>query len=99
MTASQKKTPSDATDFEREQLRFLLGRNDLTATLVEFNPSLAWLPILGEMKLIREETQLAPWIERNFASLEAIRDIAANIRFFGPETADILEFRLNREPD
>jgi hypothetical protein len=96
-SATQKKTPNDATAFEREQLRFFLTRDDLTSTLAEINPSLAWLPLLGEMKLIRADTQLAPWVERNFDSLDAVRDVAANIHFFGPDTAEVLEFRLNHQ--
>jgi hypothetical protein len=99
MTAAlqKKKTPNDATEFEREQLRFFLTRDDLVATLTEINPSIAWLPLLAEMKLIGPKTQLAPWLERNFADPDAVREVAANIRFFVPETADLLEFRLNRE--
>ncbi|RZM92379.1 hypothetical protein CWO91_40510 [Bradyrhizobium genosp. SA-3] len=90
-----KKTPADATPFEREQLRFFLSSGDLAATLSEFNPSFAWLPYLSEMKLIQSERQLIAWIERNFFDVDAVRDVAANIHFFGRETADFLEFRLN----
>jgi hypothetical protein len=101
MTAAsqKKKTPNDATEFEREQLRFFLTRDDLAATLTEINPSIAWLPLLAEMKLIGPETQLAPWLERNFFDPDAVREVAANIRFFGPETAELLEFRLNHQLD
>lgn len=91
------KTPADATPFEREQLRFFLSEGDLAATLSEFNPPLAWLPLLSEMKLIQSEAQLAPWIERNFTDADAVRDIVANIRFFGPETANALEYRLDAQ--
>jgi hypothetical protein len=96
-SAPRKRTPNDATAFEREQLRFFLTRDDLASSLAEINPSLAWLPLLGEMKLIRADTQLAPWVEKNFDSLDAVRDVAANIHFFGPETAEVLEFRLNHQ--
>jgi hypothetical protein len=93
--ALKKRTPANATPFEREQVRFFLSEGDLAATLSEVNPSLAWLPeLFSEMKLIQNETQLIGWIERNFADVDAIRDIAANIRFFGPETAKILEYRF-----
>lgn len=92
-----KKTPADATPFEREQLRFFLSGDDLAATLSEFNPSLAWLPLLSEMKLIQSERQLIAWIELNFADVNAVRDVVANIQFFGRETADFLEFRLNTQ--
>ena len=92
---AKRKTPADVTPFEREQLRFFLSEGDLAATLNDFNPSLAWLPLLSEMKLIQNETQLTAWIERNFADEDAVRDVVANIRFFGPETANILEYRLN----
>ena len=97
--APRKKTPADATPFEREQLRFFLSGGDLASTLSEINPSLAWLPVLYEMKLIQAETQLIPWIERNFADADAVRDIVANIRFFGPESASFLEIRLNAQAE
>ena len=80
---SQRKTPEDATDFEREQLRFFLSGSDLRTTLATLNPSIAWLPVLSQMKLIRGETELAPWIERNFDDVDAVRDVVANIRFLG----------------
>ena len=96
MHVASKKTPKDATEFEREQLRFFLTKSDAAAVLAEVNPSLAWLPMLAELKLIDAETQLAPWIEKNFNEADAIREVAANIHFFGPDTVDILEFRLNR---
>lgn len=94
-----KKTPRDASEFEREQLRFFLTRDDITATLAEINPSIAWLPWLAEMKLLQPSTQLAPWIEKNFVEPDGIRDVAANIRFFDADTAELLEFRLNRQLD
>jgi hypothetical protein len=93
----RKKTPADATPFEREQLRFFLSGGDLAATLSEVNPSLAWLPVLSEMKLIQSETQLIAWIERNFADADAVCDVVANIHFFGPEAANFLEYRLNAQ--
>lgn len=40
--------------------------------------------------------RLAPWIQKNFAEADAIREVAANVHFFEPDTADILEFRLNQ---
>lgn len=94
-TAIKRKTPADASEFEREQLRFFLSGDDLAATLASVNPSLAWLPVLSQMKLIQNETQLIAWIERNFADADALRDVVENIRFFGPETANFLEYRLN----
>jgi len=102
MTASssqKKKTPRDVSEFEREQLCFFLKRDDLTTTLAEINPSIAWLPWLAEMKLLQPNTQLAPWIQKNFAETDAIRDVAANIHYFGLETAELLESRLNIQTD
>jgi hypothetical protein len=95
--AARKKTPEDLSEFEREQLRFFLAEGDLAATLAAVNPSLAWLPDLYDMKLVQSETQLISWIERNFADLDAIRDVVKNIRLFGPETANFLEYRLNSQ--
>src|SRR5690348_2138934 len=89
----RKKTPKDASDFEREQLRFFLSSEDLAATLANVNPSLAWLPLLSEMKLIQDERQLIAWVERNFSDTDAVRDVVENLHFFGPETARLLEFR------
>lgn len=98
-TPRRKKTPRDASEFEREQLRFFLMRDDITATLAEINPSIAWLPWLAETKLLQPSTQLAPWIEKNFVEPDGIRDVAANIRYFDADTAELLEFRLNRQLD
>ena len=95
----KKKTPRDASEFEREQLRFFLTRDDLTSTLAEVNPSIAWLPWLAEMKLLQPGTQLAPWIEKKLAEADSVRDVAANIHYFDAETAELLEFRLNRQLD
>ena len=95
--APKRKTPKDVTDFEREQLRFFLTRDDLTAVLAELNPSLAWLDELVKLKLIQADTQLAPWLERNFADPNAVRDVVANIHLFNAETAEILAFRFNRQ--
>jgi hypothetical protein len=92
-----KKTPSDASEFEREQLRFLLSGDDVAVILAQINPSLAWLPVLWEMGLIQNERQLVAWIERNLASTDAVREVVANLKFFGPDTANLLQMRLNSE--
>jgi hypothetical protein len=92
-------TPIDVSDFEREQLRFFLTNTDIVRVLGELNPSLAWLPILAGMKLLQHEAALATWVERNFSSLDAVRDVVNNILFFRAESARILEFRLNALQD
>jgi len=89
-----KKTPTDSSEFEREQLRFFLSNGDATVVLTDVNPSLAWLPIIVESRLT--DAELAPWIEKNFSDEEAVTEVAANIRIFGADVADILEARLNR---
>jgi len=94
---TRKRTPKDASEFEREQLRFFLAEGDLAATLASVNPSLAWLPDLVQMKLVKGERQVIGWIEHNFASPEAIKDVVDNIAFFGPESAQALEYRLNAQ--
>ena len=96
---AEKITPKDVSEFEREQLRFFLGSSDMASTLVELNPSLAWLPILAEMKLLQNDAALPLWVEQNFASLDAVREVVANIRFFKGESATILEYRLNGQRD
>jgi hypothetical protein len=96
MNSFQSKTPNDSTEFEREQLSFLLTQGNLATTLAELNPSLAWLSMFAQMGLLKDEAQLVPWIEKNFASEDAIREVVANIDRFGSEAADILEHRLNQ---
>src|SRR6185312_5022862 len=100
-TAREKirKTPGNATDFEREQLRYFLSQGDLAATLATLNPSLAWLPFLSQMKLIQNERQLASWIERNFFDVQAVRDVVANLRFFGSDIATLLDHSLTIQAD
>ncbi len=97
VTSHGKKTPHDASEFEREQLRFFLTRDDLSATLAELNPSIAWLPWLAEVKLLERSTQLAPWIEKNFDNPDALRDVVANLRYFDANVAEFLESRLNHQ--
>jgi hypothetical protein len=96
---ARKKTPGDASEFEREQLRFLLSDGDVTTTLATINPSLAWLPVLQQMRLIQSAHQLANWIERNFTDSNAIRDVVENLQFFNAETASLLESRLNGQAE
>jgi len=98
---AMSKTPNDITDFEKEQLRFFLETDDAAAKIAAMNPSLAWLPTFVEMRVIKSDSPLlAAWVERNFAEIQAVRDVVANLRFFGPETADLLDFRLrnSKEP-
>jgi len=97
MEPTRKRTPSDTTDFEREQLRFFLGREDVAEKLAELNPSLAWLPELARMKVIQSPTQLTDWVEKNFDDPEAVREVSANLGFFDERAAELLEFRLNRK--
>jgi hypothetical protein len=96
---TEKITPRDVSEFEREQLRFFLSGSDIVSTLTELNPSLAWLPILAEMNLLQNDAALPLWVEQNFASLDAVRQVVANLRFFKLETAAILEHRLNSRRD
>jgi len=99
MEPTKKKTPSDTTDFEREQLRFFLSREDVADKLLELNPSLAWLSELARMKVIQSPAQLTPWIEKNFDDPEAVREVSGNLEFFDERAAELLEFRLNRRRD
>jgi hypothetical protein len=88
---ARKKTPQDASEFEREQLRFFLSGDDLATTLAAINPSLAWLPDLFGMKLIEDDTQLI-WVERNFSDMDSVRHVVNNLQLFGPKAANFLEF-------
>jgi hypothetical protein len=96
-TQARKRTPEDASEFEREQLRFLLSGGDLAATLATVNPSLAWLPVLSEMNLLENDTPLILWVEKNFSDPDAVRDVVNNLHFFGPQAANFLEFRFNSQ--
>ena len=97
ISSPKRKTPADVSEFEREQLRFFLAGDDLAVVLATLNPSLAWLPLLSQMKLIQSETQLIAWIERNFENVDAVREVVANLKFFGPDTANFLQYRLNAQ--
>src|SRR5260370_32788922 len=96
MEPTKKKTPYESTDFEREQLRFFLGREDVADKLAELNPSLAWLPELARIKVIQSSSELTPWIEKNFDDPEAVRESSGNLDYFDEIAADLLHFRLNR---
>jgi hypothetical protein len=99
MEPTEKKTPTDTTDFEREQLRFFLSREDIAETLAELNPSLAWLSEFARMKVIQSSAELTPWIEKNFDDPKAVREVSANLKFFDETAAELLELRLNRGRD
>lgn len=92
------KLPGEASDFEREQASFLVTQGDLPATFTKLNPSLAWISNLAEWGLLRAGDQWpVSWVQRNFSSAQAIRDVVANLRFFGPDAAELLELRLRAE--
>lgn len=95
----KKVTPNDVTELEREQLRFLLSGSDMAQALVELNPSLSWLPTLYEMNLLKDDAAVAAWVEQNFDSTDAVREVVANLRFFREESADVLQFRLDKKRD
>jgi hypothetical protein len=99
MEPTKKKTPRDTSEFEREQLRFFLSREDVADKLAELNPSLAWLPELVRMKVVQSAVQLTPWIEKNFDDPEAVREVSRNLEYFDERTAELLESRLNRRRD
>ncbi|GLR89790.1 hypothetical protein [Bradyrhizobium iriomotense] len=95
--ATKKITPADVSEFERDRLRFFLTGDDALTNLTEINPSLAWLPLLAEMKVFQNDTVLPAWIERNFADIEAVREVVNNLRFFDAEAARILKYRLEAQ--
>jgi hypothetical protein len=96
---AKKITPADVSEFERDRLRFFFAGTDALTTLPEINPSLAWLPLLAEMKVFQNDAVLPAWIERNFGDVEAVREVVANLRFFKAETARILKYRLDEQRD
>lgn len=97
MEPAKKKTPSDTTDFEREQLRFFLGQEDVANKLADLNPSIAWLPELTRMKVIESSRQLMPWLDKNFDDPEAVREVSRNLNFFDEDSADVLELLVGQK--
>lgn len=93
----RKTTPADVSEFERERLRFLLDGDDAATILTEINPSLAWLPLLAETKVFQNNSVLPLWVEKNFGSLDAVRDVVENLRFFNAESGRILKYRLQAQ--
>lgn len=93
----RRKTPADASEFEKEQLGFFLSESmDFAVALSKLNPSLAWLRFFIEAKLAKDNGPLAMWIARNFADAEAVREVVDNLYLLGPETAKVLEYHLDR---
>ncbi len=97
MEQTAKKTPTSASEFERSQLRFFLEQGNISQTLAEFNPSLAWLAEIAKMDLIQSPAELAPWIEQNFNDPGAVREVVTNINFFDERAGKQLEWALNRK--
>ena len=87
--------PSDTSDFEREQLSFFLAHHDARAMLLEYNPSLAWLRTLADLKIVGlDQPWLVPWLELNLEKPDAVRDVVANIGLLGTKVGEFLDFRL-----
>ncbi|QHW28424.1 SIR2 family protein (plasmid) [Rhizobium leguminosarum bv. viciae 248] len=92
--------PGEATEFDRAQLRSLTRRGNAAALLMEANPSLAWLPALGELQLVRfDDRWLAAWIGENLHDPSAVSEVVARLGMFGPGVADTLTYSLNRSGD
>ena len=91
-----RKTPTSVTEFEREQLRFFLSQGGLSEALATLNPSLSWLAFFIDNRIVNEEDKalLASWITRNFTDHDAVPEVVANLQFFNPETAEILDRHL-----
>jgi hypothetical protein len=51
------------------------------------------------MKVVKDPRQFAMWVEKNFADVEAVREVAANLGYFNEASADLLQNRLNYHPD
>ncbi|NSZ03128.1 hypothetical protein G6M70_04680 [Agrobacterium tumefaciens] len=97
MTRVLKKSPDQASDFDRSQLSSLKARGNAPALLIEANPSLAWLPTLIEIKMIQfDDRWLAAWINQNFQEPRSVREVVAHLGMFGPGVADALSYLLER---
>jgi hypothetical protein len=84
---ARKKTPEDLySEFEREQLRFFLSAPTRRDAFVN-QSMLAWLRAVPA-GIDPKRYAADHLIERNFSEVDAIRDVVANIHFFGPDTAN-----------
>lgn len=96
----RRKTLAEATDFEREQLRFFLSQPvDVATALATLNPSLTWLRFFVEAKLAKDGGPVAAWIARNFSSIEAVHEVVENLHLLGPETAEVLRRHLDHHSE
>ncbi|MGH8227080.1 MAG: hypothetical protein ACREU3_04105 [Steroidobacteraceae bacterium] len=96
---ARRRTPADATDFEKEQLRPLLSESsDLPTILTKLNPSLAWLRFFVDAIVAKDDKLLAAWIAHNFADTGAIREVVDNLHLLGPDAAKILQYHLDHVP-
>jgi hypothetical protein len=92
--------PINISELEREQLRFFLADGDLGTTLIELNPSLAWLSIFADLNLQQNnEAALATWVGKNLDSVDAVREVVARIHLFKADSARILDHQLNAQRD
>lgn len=97
MTRVLKKSPDDATDFDRSQLASLQGRGNAPALLIEVNPSLVWLPQLIDIKMIQfDDRWLGAWIRQNIQEPRSVREVVAHLGMFGPSVADVLSHGLEQ---
>lgn len=89
------KDPASTSDFEREQLSFLIAQDQPARLLVQNNPSLAWLHTLADLKLVgHDQPWLVEWFELNLENPDAVRDVVANIGLLGTKVGDFLDYRL-----
>ncbi|XUY29984.1 SIR2 family protein (plasmid) [Agrobacterium sp. rho-8.1] len=92
-----RKLPSDASDFDKSQLSSLRGRGSVPALLITANPSLAWLPTLIELDVIRyDDRWSAGWLRQNLHEARSIVEVVSQLRMFGPSLADALSYNLEQ---
>ena len=93
-----RKTPADATEFEREQLRFFLGDKNFARDSANAEPVARVAAGAEEVGGVDyRPPELAAWIEPNFNDLQAIGEVAANMLFFNEDSGRLLEEGLNRK--
>ena len=91
-----QKAPDSTSAFEREQLRFFITIDELPSSLLSVNPSLAWLPALAELNLIKfDQQRLGAWIAKKFSDPQAVGEVAAHLHLFGGEVGGTLQVHLN----
>ncbi|WCK80145.1 SIR2 family protein [Agrobacterium fabrum] len=85
------------SEFEKSQLLSLLRRGNVAPLLLKANPSLAWLSVLADLRLVQHDQRLlASWIGKNLHDADAVKEVVGRLPLFGKAAAESLQFALNQ---